>query len=145
MKRQREIVRGFFAMLLVAIYSIATISSSAAILFCEHPHHHHHHESHNHDHECECDGLRFVAECCDHHHSLLGENHTDYITTEQRHDSRSANLFTLLLQPHVATIVDESLQTITPSVKKLRYGDEYEPLRAALIEHTSLRAPPVVA
>ena len=142
MKRQREIVRGFFAMLLVAIYSIATISSSAAILLCEHPHHHH---SESHDHECECDGVRFVAECCDHHHSLLGENHTDYITTEQRHDSRSANIFTLLLQPHVATIVSESLQAPLPSDEELRYGDECEPLRAALIEHTSLRAPPVVA
>ena len=141
MKRQREILRGFFAVLLVAIYSIATISSSAAILLCEHPHHHH--ESHSH--ECECDGVRFVAECCDHHHSLLGENHTDYITTEQRHDSRSANIFTLLLQPHVATIVSESLQTPLPSDEELRYGDECEPLRAALIEHTSLRAPPVVA
>ena len=128
-------------MLLVAIYSIATISSSAAILLCEHPHHHH--ESHSH--ECECDGVRFVAECCDHHHSLLGENHTDYITTEQRHDSRSANIFTLLLQPHVATIVSEALQAPLPSDEELRYGDECEPLRAALIEHTSLRAPPVVA
>jgi hypothetical protein len=86
-----------------------------------------------------------VAECCDHHHSLLGENHTDYITTEQRHDSRSANIFTLLLQPHVATIVSESLQAPLPSDEELRYGDECEPLRAALIEHTSLRAPPVVA
>ena len=143
MRRQREILRGFFAMLLVAIYSIATISSSAAILLCEHPHHHHHSESH--DHECECDGVRFVAECCDHHHSLLGENHTDYITTEQRHDSRSANIFTLLLQPHVATIVSESLQAPLPSDEELRYGDDCEPLRAALIEHTSLRAPPVVA
>ncbi|MBO5902223.1 MAG: hypothetical protein J6Q36_07400 [Alistipes sp.] len=143
MRRQREILRGIFAMLLVAIYSIATISSSAAILFCEHPHHHHHSESH--DHECECDGLRFVAECCDHHHSLLGENHTDYITTEQRHDSRSANIFTLLLQPHVATIVSESLQAPLPSDEELRYGDECEPLRAALTKHTSLRAPPVVA
>ena len=142
MRRQREILRGFFAMLLVAIYSIATISSSAAILLCEHPHHHH---SESHDHECECDGVRFVAECCDHHHSLLGENHTDYITTEQRHDSRSANIFTLLLQPHVATIVSESLQAPLPSDEELSYGDECEPLRAALIEHTSLRAPPVVA
>ena len=129
-------------MLLVAIYAIATISSSAAILLCEHPHHHH---SESHDHECECDGVRFVAECCDHHHSLLGENHTDYITTEQRHDSRSANIFTLLLQPHVATIVSESLQAPLPSDEELRYGDDCEPLRAALIEHTSLRAPPVVA
>ena len=141
MKRQREILRVFFAVLLVAIYSVATISSSAAILLCEHPHHHH--ESHSH--ECECDGVRFVAECCDHQHSLLGENHTDYITSEQRHDSRSANVAMLMLQPHVATGVDESLQTLSPGDKELRYGDECEPLRAALLKHESLRAPPVVA
>ena len=142
MKRQREILRDIFAMLLVAIYSIATISSSAAILLCEHPHHHH---NESHSHECECDGVRFVAECCDHHHSLLGENHTDYITTEQRHDSRSASIFTLLLQPHVAPVADESLQTLSPGDEQLRCGDECEPLRAALLKHESLRAPPVVA
>ena len=142
MKRQREILRDIFAMLLVAIYSIATISSSAAILLCEHPHHHH---NESHSHECECDGVRFVAECCDHHHSLLGENHTDYITTEQRHDSRSASIFTLLLQPHVAPVADESLQTLSPGDEQLCYGDECEPLRAALLKHESLRAPPVAA
>jgi hypothetical protein len=142
MKQQREIARGIFAMLLVAIYSIATISSSVAILFCEHPHHHEHT---HHSTECQCDGIAFVADCCDHHHTLLGENHTDYIANEQRHDSRSAQLFALLLQPHVTTLAIESLQEPTTSVEEHLFGDECEPLRAAHSKHTSLRAPPVVA
>ena len=129
-------------MLLVAIYSIATISSSVAILFCEHPHHHEHT---HHSTECQCDGITLVADCCDHHHTLLGENHTDYIANEQRHDSRSAQLFALLLQPHVTTLAIESLQEPTTSVEEHLFGDECEPLRAALLKHTSLRAPPVVA
>jgi hypothetical protein len=143
MKQQREIVRGLLAMLLVAIYSIATVSSSAAILLCEHPHHHHT-EAH-HDHDCECGGIAFVADCCDHHHTLLGENHTDYIANELRHDSRSAHLFALLLQPHVAELSIESLQAPTSIIAELSFGDEHEPLRAALLTHESLRAPPVFA
>lgn len=129
-------------MLLVVIYSIATISSSVAILFCEHPHHHEHT---HHSTECQYDGITLVADCCDHHHTLLGENHTDYIANEQRHDSRSAQLFALLLQPHVTTLAIESLQEPTTSVEEHLFGDECEPLRAALLKHESLRAPPVVA
>lgn len=129
-------------MLLVAIYSIATISSYVAVLFCKHPHHHEHT---HHSTECQCDGIAFVADCCDHHHTLLGENHTDYIANEERHDSRSAQLFVLLLQPHVTTLAIESLQEPTTSVEEHLFGDDCEPLRAALSKHTSLRAPPVVA
>ena len=143
MRRERNIAKLFCALLLVAIYTIATVSSSLVILLCEHPHHHHT-EAH-HDHDCKCEGVMFVAECCDHHHTLLGENHTDYIANELRHDSRSSQLFALLLQPHVAVLAIESLQEPTTSVEEHLFGDECEPLRAALSKHTSLRAPPVVA
>ncbi|MBQ6612637.1 MAG: hypothetical protein IIX19_02845 [Alistipes sp.] len=141
MRTKREIVRRICAVLLMAIYTIAITSSSASILLCEHPHHHH--AATHHD-ECSCNGIAFVSNCCNHHHAIHGENHTDYISNEQRHDSRSANLFTLLLQPHVATIVSESLQIPSLNDDQLRYSDECEPLRAAHISHESLRAPPVV-
>lgn len=87
----------------------------------------------------------FVAECCDHHHTLLGENHTDYIAKELRHDSRSSQLFALLLQPHVAVLAIESLQEPTLSVEERLYGDEHKPLRATFTSHESLRAPPAMA
>lgn len=127
----------------MAIYTIAIVSSAASVLLCQH-HHHHHTEAHHTD-ECECNGIAFVADCCDHHHTLHGENHTDYISNEQRHDSRSTQQNVLQLMPHVTTLVVESLDHSLDSISQSYDVDEHTPLRAAHISHESLRAPPVVA
>lgn len=141
MRQPRDIVRRGLAVLLLAIYAIATISSSVAILTCEHPHHHHDH----HDYECQCDGFSLVAECCDHHHPLYGENHTDYITSELRHESRSLYYVTMVLSAHIAASNIDSVAEPLFSTHHTHYIDDYEPLRRALIAHRTLRAPPVRA
>lgn len=131
-----------FSVLLLAIYAVATISSSLSILLCEHPHHHHaetHHDNYN------CEEISFEGECCQHHHSLLGENHTDYIANEQRYDSRSAQHVAMLLMPQLSSVANGQLNHIDIIVEEFIFGDEPEPLRAALTSHKSLRAPPVAA
>lgn len=143
--------RGIFAFVLMAIYMIASVGSSASILLCSHHHHHHHHneatvaEHSHHDDACSCEGLSFEAECCDHHHALLGENHTDYIASSLRYDSRVQERDVVIFAPlHIAaTAVDLSVAESVDVARSL--GDESWPLVAAIVSHESLRAPPVVA
>lgn len=138
-----------FATLLAAIYAIATIGSSLSVILCDHHHHHHHdHTTHHHHHsgeECCCDGLSFEGICCNHQHHLLGENHTDYIASTQRFDSRSSQSLLLMLMPVVLSSFDEKFPEALPEDVSPRYGDEYRPLEAAFISHESLRAPPALA
>lgn len=142
--------RLIYATVLMAIYLIATVSSSASILFCDRHHHHHHADElvAEHDHHngaCSCEGLSFEAECCTHHHPILGENHTDYIASSQRSDSRSGESILFMLLPAVSTVVIP--ESPEPRVLCYRSGQGLEswPLVAAFISHESLRAPPVVA
>lgn len=143
--------RGIFAFVLMAIYVIASVGSSASILLCSHAHHHHHHDqtksvehSHHND-ACSCEGLSFEAECCDHHHALLGENHTDYIASSQRSDSRVQERDIIVFAPlHI--VVNESELC---DVESVDFDNspclESWPLVAAVVSHESLRAPPQVA
>lgn len=94
---------------------------------------------------CSCEGLSFEAECCNHHHSILGENHTDYLASSLRYDSRSAERALLVLQPAVISVVVSGLLEITPVDIISPLGDESWPLVAAFISHESLRAPPALA
>ena len=147
---QMKLRRATYAFVLMAIYLMATVSSSASILLCSHHHHHHHAEEHGALHEehsatCSCEGLSFEAECCDHHHALLGENHTDYIASSLRYDSRSAERDLLVLQPAVISVVVSGLLEITPVDIIPPLGDEFWPLVAAFISRESLRAPPALA
>ena len=143
--RSRKII---FATLLVAIYTAATLCSSLSVILCDHHHHHHDHTTHHHHNsaqECCCDGLTFEGDCCNHQHHLLGENHTDYIASTQRFDSRSSQSLMLMLMPAVLSTVVGGLDDV-PTVNISSYGgDEHRPLVAAFISHESLRAPPALA
>lgn len=140
---------GIFAALLVAIYVVATVCSSLSVILCDHHHHHHHdhttHHHHNSAEECSCDGLTFEADCCSHHHHLLGENHTDYIASTQRFDSRSSQSLMLLLMPAMTGITLDELCDVYVVSCSSYGGDEHRPLQAAFISHESLRAPPALA
>lgn len=95
--------------------------------------------------ECCCDALTFEGDCCNHHHHLLGENHTDYIASTQRFDSRAGQSLMLMLMPAVLSTVVGGLDDV-PTVNISSYaGDEHRPLVAAFISHESLRAPPALA
>ena len=140
--------RGIFAFLLMAIYMIASVGSFASVLLCSHDHHHHQEQSAEHSHHddvCSCEGLSFEAECCDHHHALLGENHTDYIASSQRFDSRSEERDVVIFAPLLIAPSDNELSFVKPIDVADLSVDESWPLVAALISHESLRAPPVVA
>lgn len=140
--------RCLYAIVLMAIYLIATISSSLSILVCDHHHHHADElvaEHVHHDDACSCQGISFEAECCNHHHPILGENHTDYIASSQRSDSRGGDSILLMLLPAVSTVVIPELSELFASSERLCVGTESWPLVAAFISHESLRAPPVVA
>ena len=96
--------RKIYAFVMVAVYTVATLLSSLSLLTCDH-HHHHHNKCKS---EC-CThiGLSIAKDCCDHHHPILGDNHTDFI--ESRNDSRTASALSLLFAPIVVTSIDEEL------------------------------------
>ena len=133
-------VRKVYAFVLVAIYAVATILSSVSLLVCDH-HHHHHHSCKS---ECCAHlGLSIAKDCCDHHHPILGDNHTDFI--ESRNDSRTAAAMSLLFAPVVVTSVSAELSIYSYAkyerLELLNIGtpsDSYS-------RGPSLRAPPVLA
>lgn len=136
-----------YAFVMVAIYVVATALSSASLLLCDHHSHHAHHIHHHshHDHSCSCHGVTLGNDCCNHHHPVLGDNHTDYIAAAQRSDSRAAQTVALMLSPAVVpNLIGELHAPETLSVA-ICYGDESEPLRAASTTCATLRAPPALA
>jgi hypothetical protein len=132
--------RKIYAFLLAAVYTAATLLSSLSLLTCDH-HHHHHHSCKS---ECCAHiGVTIAKDCCDHHHPILGDNHTDFI--ESRNDSRTASALALMLAPVVITAINEELSSY--------HYAEYERLPLFDIgtpsdthSHTfGLRAPPALA
>lgn len=133
-------VRKVYAFVLVAIYVVATILSSVSLLVCDH-HHHHHHSCKS---ECCAHlGLSIAKDCCDHHHPILGDNHTDFI--ESRNDSRTAAALSLLFAPVVVTSVSAELSIYSYAkyerLELLNIGTPSDSYSRGL----SLRAPPVLA
>lgn len=133
-------VRKVYAFVLVAIYAVATILSSVSLLVCDH-HHHHHHSCKS---ECCAHlGLSIAKDCCDHHHPILGDNHTDFI--ESRNDSRTAAAMSLLFAPVVVTSVSAELSIYSYAkyerLELLNIGTPSDSYSRGL----SLRAPPVLA
>lgn len=133
-------VRRVYAFLMVAIYTVATILSSVSLLVCDH-HHHHHHSCKS---ECCAHlGVTIAKDCCDHHHPILGDNHTDFI--ESRNDSRTVAALSLLFAPVVVTSVSAELSLYSYAKhKRLELCDIGTPSDS----HSrvlSLRAPPALA
>ena len=151
--------RVIYATVLAMVYLAASLLSSLNILLCDHPHHDHHHTHHkteaHHSHACSCchaemefstiaNNLTLEDDgCCDHHHSLLDNSNTILVSQKQRSDLRLQILPTMLLAAHMP-FVETSSYDISSIATPYYYGDEPWPLRAALIDNKSLRAPPAL-
>ena len=132
--------RKIYAFLMVAVYTVASLLSSLSLLTCDH-HHHHHHSCKS---EC-CShiGVTIAKDCCDHHHPILGDNHTDFI--ESRTDSRTAAALSLLVAPIVLTSVDEELSLYSyAQYERLELLDIGTP-SDSYSRSFGLRAPPALA
>ena len=147
MKRTKMI----YAVVMAVIYVAATLASSLAVLTCDHPHHTHANDAsriccvqgHQHS-DCACNHLSLDTECCDHSHSLLGENHTDFIVEKQRGDDAMPLVYALDIAE--ALIADSaSTNHILPVRIEPYQGYEQLPLQAAFSRYDSLRAPPSLA
>lgn len=133
-------VRRAYAFVLVAIYAVATILSSVSLLVCDH-HHHHHHSCKSKC--CAHLGVTIAKDCCDHHHPILGDNHTDFI--ESRNDSRTAAALSLLFAPVVVTSVSAELSIYSYAKhERLELRDIGTP-SDSYSRGLSLRAPPALA
>ena len=132
--------RKIYAFLMVAVYTVATLISSLSLLTCDH-HHHHHHSCKS---ECCAHiGVTIAKDCCDHHHPILGDNHTDFI--ESRTDSRTAAALSLLVAPIVLTSVDEELSLYSyAQYERLELRDIGAP-SDSYSRSLGLRAPPALA
>ena len=140
------------ARILAVIYITATSMSSISILSCDHHHHHHHHVAHSpiaehHCPACGChvDMVTIGDDCCDHHHPVLGDNHTDFLVNNERYDSRIITALSLLTAPAILAEVYGDVDIYAPSLSPLIYGDEASPLRVAAVGTKALRAPPALA
>ncbi|MBO7282466.1 MAG: hypothetical protein J6U73_03565 [Alistipes sp.] len=132
--------RKIYAFLMVAVYTVATLLSSLSLLTCDH-HHHHHHSCKS---ECCAHiGVTIAKDCCDHHHPILGDNHTDFI--KSRTDSRTAAALSLLVAPIVLTSVDEELSLYSyAQYERLELLDIGTP-SDSYSRRFGLRAPPALA
>ena len=139
--------RKIYAFVMVAIYVVATVLSSMSLLLCEHHRHHHHRVEVCSCHHAECShhGVVIDNDCCNHHHPKLGDNHTDYIASSQRSDSRASQAMALMLAPIVVDVVSGEISEPLTAISSLGYGDEEVSLRTAYILPAGLRAPPVLA
>lgn len=133
-------VRRAYAFVMVAIYVVATVLSSVSLLVCDH-HHHHHHSCKS---ECCAHlGVTIAKDCCDHHHPILGDNHTDFI--ESRNDSRTVAALSLLFAPVVVTSVSAELSIYSyAKYERLELLDIGTP-SDSYSRGLSLRAPPALA
>lgn len=132
--------RKIYTFLMVAVYTVATLLSSLSLLTCDH-HHHHHHSCKS---ECCAHiGVTIAKDCCDHHHPILGDNHTDFI--ESRTDSRTASALSLLVAPIVLTSIDEELSLYSyAQYERLELLDIGTP-SDSYSRSFGLRAPPTLA
>lgn len=132
--------RKIYAFLMVAVYTVATLLSSLSLLTCDH-HHHHHHSCKS---ECCAHiGVTIAKDCCDHHHPILGDNHTDFI--ESRTDSRTAAALSLLVAPIVIPTIAQELSLYSyVQYERLDLRDIGTP-SDSYSRSFGLRAPPTLA
>lgn len=139
-----------YAFIMVAVYVAATVLSSVSLLLCDEHHHHHYHAEETscacHSTQCNHGGATLSSDCCDHHHPILGDNHTDYIASSHRSDdARASQALALMLAPAVAGILAGEIAMPEADPLGAIYGDKVVPLKAAEASTAALRAPPVLA
>ena len=137
--------RGIYAFLLVVIYIAASTLSSISLLVCDHHHHHHHHVEECHRSGCTCHGLVFDRDCCDHHHPILGDNHTDYIDSSNRSVSRTLQEMPLILAHIVVPTLDGEQSLYQYTLFRREPIQELGSLRPPHTLAAGLRAPPYLA
>lgn len=135
---------------MVAVYVAATVLSSVSLLLCDEHHHHHYHAEETscacHSTQCNHGGATLSSDCCDHHHPILGDNHTDYIASSHRSDdARASQALALMLAPAVAGILAGEIAMPEADPLVTTHGDKAVPLKAAEASTAALRAPPVLA
>ena len=133
-------LRRVYASILVAIYVVATLLSSLSVLLCDHPHHPHHHycDTHHTEHS-------IGKDCCDHHHPILGDNHTDYIDSSHRNGSRLVLALSLLFTPAWMPTAMEELSHNLIALRSVEWAERISsPLEAHCLP-SGLRAPPSLA
>ena len=141
--------RAIYSLLMVTIYVVATMLSSLSLLVCEH--HHPHHPHHHHHAECHAEGcclgdeVTIGADCCDHHHPILGDNHTDYIDSSHRSDSRASHALALLLSPMVVDNISQELVSSLDDTNLEYRSISFALIDVAYISSQGLRAPPCLA
>ena len=140
--------RSLYAFVMAAIYVAATLLSSLSLILCDH-HHHHHHHHYNVACESKCECCSYAGDvigndCCDHHHPILGDNHTDYIDSSHR-CLRSSQAIALMLASVVIETVDgeQSLYEYT-LFERTRASKIALPQSPHLLA-AGLRAPPCLA
>ena len=133
-------LRGVYASVLVAIYVVATVLSSLSVLLCDHHHHPHYHycDKHHTEHS-------IGKDCCDHHHPILGDNHTDYIDSSHRNGSRLVLALSLLFTPAWMPTAMEELSHNLVVIRSVEWLERVSsPLEAHCLP-SGLRAPPSLA
>ncbi|MBQ8366588.1 MAG: hypothetical protein IJX40_02520 [Alistipes sp.] len=142
MKRLKTI----YAMLLAVVYITAVAMSSLSVFICDHDHlHHSTSEEAAHTHSCTCCAHTNSAQesySCDHHHDLLSDNLTEYITSSERGTARHAYYVSSITDYATIATFDIDIAPQTTAITAHNTGYEATPPRAAFIAHESLRAPP---
>ena len=135
-------MRKIYALLMVAIYIAASAMSSISLLLCEH--HHCNHTHSHHEPTCVCHGISLEEDCCNHVHPVLGDNHTEYIASSQRNESRIIDQSNVLSSYALlaATVVVVTIDSEPTAI--IDYGDESAPPRVAYLSTKALRAPPAL-
>jgi|GEM_PF-2559839 len=135
-------MRKIYALLMVAIYIAASAMSSISLLLCEH--HHCNHTHSHHEPTCVCQGISLEEDCCNHIHPVLGDNHTEYIASSQRNESRIIDQSDILSSYALLSASVEVVTIHTEPTAIIDYGDEATPLRVAHLSTQGLRAPPAL-
>lgn len=134
-------------MVLAVIYVTATVMSSLSVFACDHDHLHHTFTeercSTSHCHCCShSTNDSGEAYTCDHHHDLLSDNLTEYVTSSERSTLRSDDISAHITDYATVEAASVDLSAATIDITARTGGYEVAPPRAAVITHDSLRAPP---
>ena len=145
MYRKMERRRALYSFVMVTIYIVASMLSSLSLLVCDH-HHPHNHSVECHAKGCNCGAeVTISADCCNHHHPVLGDNHTDFIDSSTRHNSRVSQALALMIAPVVVDNITGEQTTCFEELVSTRVETDRGLPTPIYISSVGLRAPPYLA